>query len=125
MFIFLIGSRRTDPGLVNLGVLVTLGYFTYMHWNSPSFMKRNISFAIIGLITLSSRQGYIVEKYRQDHLGKHDDYGKMKGGVEGGYNKVRGGGKSESVKELRTIEDEFGPLGGVRRRVGIPPWVTG
>jgi hypothetical protein len=29
----------------------------------------------------SSGQGYIVEKYRQDHLGKHDDYAKMKDSV--------------------------------------------
>jgi hypothetical protein len=102
---------------VNLGVLGTLGYFTYRHWDSPSFTKKNISFATIGLITWFSGQGYIVEKYRQDHLGKHD-YARMKGGVEEGYGKVKGGTKaleSEFEKGLKSVEDEFGPLGGVRK----------
>jgi hypothetical protein len=114
MFIFLVGSRRTDAGLVNLGVLGTLVYFTYMQWDGPSFMKKNLSFAIIGLITLSRGLGYIVEKYRRDHLRKYD-YARMKGSVEGGYDKVKGGAKNEFVKGLKTIEDEFGPLGGVKR----------
>ena len=103
--------------LVNLGVLGTLGYFTYRHWDSPNFTKKNISYATIGLITWFSGQGYIVEKYRQDHLGKHD-YARMKGGVEEGYGKVKGGTKaleSEFEKGLKSVEDEFGPLGGVRK----------
>ncbi len=65
---------------VNLGVL-DLGYFTYMHRDSPSFTKKSISYATVGLITWFSGQGYIIEKYRQDHLGKHDDYAKMKGNI--------------------------------------------
>jgi hypothetical protein len=101
---------------VNLGVLRTLGYFTYRHWDSPNLTKKN---ATIGLITWFSGQGYFVEKCRQDHLGKRDDYARMKGGVEEGYGKVKGGTKaleSEFEKGLKSVEDEFGPLGGVRRK---------
>jgi len=90
---------------VNLGVLGTLGYFTYRHWDSPNFTKKNISYATIGLITRFSGQGYVVEKYRQDHLGKCNDYARMKGGVEEGYGKVKGGTKaleSEFEKALKT-----------------------
>jgi hypothetical protein len=90
---------------VNLGVLGTLGYFTYRHWDSPNFTKKNISYATIGLITWFSGQGYFVEKYRQDHLGKRDDYARMKGGVEEVYVKVKGGTnalESELEKGLKT-----------------------
>jgi hypothetical protein len=96
-----------------------LGYFTYTHWNSPNFTNKNISYATIGLITWFSGQGYIVEKYRQDHLGKHNDFTRAKGGVEGGYEKAKGGTKaleSEFEKGLKNVEDEFGPLGGVRKK---------
>ena len=75
---------------VNLGVLGTLGYFTYRYWDSPNFTKKNISYATIGLITWFSGQGCIIEKYHQDHLGMRDDYARMKGGVEEGYGKVKG-----------------------------------
>jgi hypothetical protein len=36
----------------------------------------------------------------------------MKGGVKGGYDKVKGGAKRAG---LRTVENEFGSLGGVRK----------
>jgi hypothetical protein len=93
---------------VNLGVLGTLGYFTYMHWDSPNFTKKNISYGTIGLITWFSGQGYFVEKYRQDHLGKQDDFIKVKRGAKTL--------ESEFEKGLRSVEDEFGPLGGVRKK---------
>ena len=43
----------------------------------------------------------------------------MKGGVEEGYGKVKGGTKaleSEFEKGLKSVEDEFGPLGGMGKK---------
>jgi hypothetical protein len=105
---------------VNLGVQETLGYFAYVHWDCPNFTKKNISYATVGLTTWFSGQGYIVEKYRQDHLESTATTRRWRAV----YEKLKGGAKGVFERGLKSVEDEFGPLGGVRRkseaeRVGI------
>ncbi|PVF96143.1 hypothetical protein CPB86DRAFT_787292 [Serendipita vermifera] len=57
-------------GIANVAVLGTLGYGIYHHWDSDIFTRRNVSYLSIGLITWFSAQGWALEKYRQEEVGK-------------------------------------------------------
>ncbi|KAJ7647444.1 hypothetical protein FB45DRAFT_893472 [Roridomyces roridus] len=54
-------------GLMNLGILGTVGYFGYEHWNRP-WDRRFVSSIIAGLVALSMGEGFIAEQYRERKL---------------------------------------------------------
>ncbi|OBZ68151.1 hypothetical protein A0H81_11885 [Grifola frondosa] len=54
-------------GLLNAGILGTLGFFAYANWNKPSWDTRTVSAISIGLLTLWSGEGYVAERYRRTH----------------------------------------------------------
>lgn len=52
-------SRVTDVNfvLVNAGILGTLGYFAYLHWDVPHWDRRTVSVISVGLLTLWTGEG--------------------------------------------------------------------
>ncbi|KAK7692713.1 hypothetical protein QCA50_004346 [Cerrena zonata] len=51
-------------GALNAGILGTLGYFAYLHWDAPRWDRRTVSVISVGLFTLWTGEGYIAEQYR-------------------------------------------------------------
>lgn len=54
-------------GVVNAGILGTVGYFAYTEWDRPRWDKRIVSAVSVGLLTLWSGEGYLAERYRTTH----------------------------------------------------------
>ncbi|KAJ3818399.1 hypothetical protein F5880DRAFT_1617408 [Lentinula raphanica] len=54
-------------GLVNAAVLGTVGYFSYIHWDKPTWDRRIVSAVSVGLLTLWGGEGAIAERYRAAH----------------------------------------------------------
>ncbi|KIK67009.1 hypothetical protein GYMLUDRAFT_238360 [Collybiopsis luxurians FD-317 M1] len=54
-------------GLVNAAILGTVGYFSYLHWDKPSWDRRIVSAVSVGLLTLWGAEGTIAERYRASH----------------------------------------------------------
>ncbi|GLB37165.1 hypothetical protein LshimejAT787_0402160 [Lyophyllum shimeji] len=52
-------------GLVNVAVLGTVGYFSYINWDKPTWDRRIVSAVTVGLLTLWGGEGYLVERYRE------------------------------------------------------------
>ncbi|KDR75448.1 hypothetical protein GALMADRAFT_249508 [Galerina marginata CBS 339.88] len=52
-------------GLFNAAVLGTLGYFSYINWDR-AWDRRNVSAISLGLLTLWSGEGFVVERYLAD-----------------------------------------------------------
>lgn len=52
-------------GVVNLGVLGTVGYFAYSNWDRPTWDRRTVSAVSVGLLTLWGGEGYVAELYRE------------------------------------------------------------
>jgi len=53
-------------GLLNLGVLGGVGYAAYDNWH-VRWDRRVVSAVSVGLLTLWSGEGYLAEKFRQEH----------------------------------------------------------
>ncbi|KAG7090864.1 hypothetical protein E1B28_009945 [Marasmius oreades] len=51
-------------GLMNVVVLGTVGYFSYINWSRPSWDRRVVSAVSVGLLTLWGSEGAIAERYR-------------------------------------------------------------
>jgi len=52
-------------GLLNLGVLATLGYYSYISWDKPRWDRRVISTVSVGLLTLWGGEGYLAARYSE------------------------------------------------------------
>lgn len=42
---------------VNAGILGTLGYFAYLHWDAPRWDRRTVSAISVGLLALWTGEG--------------------------------------------------------------------
>ncbi|KAJ3788644.1 hypothetical protein GGU11DRAFT_818618 [Lentinula aff. detonsa] len=51
-------------GLVNAAVLGSVGYFSYIHWDKPTWDRRIVSAVSVGLLTLWGGEGALAERYR-------------------------------------------------------------
>lgn len=49
-------------GVLNAGVLGTVGYFAYKEWDRPKWDRRIVSAISVGLLTLWSGEGYVAER---------------------------------------------------------------
>ncbi|KAJ4468240.1 hypothetical protein J3R30DRAFT_3305713 [Lentinula aciculospora] len=54
-------------GLVNAAVLGSVGYFSYIHWDKPTWDRRVVSAVSVGLLTLWGGEGALAERYRATH----------------------------------------------------------
>ncbi|KAI0745318.1 hypothetical protein C8Q76DRAFT_806736 [Earliella scabrosa] len=54
-------------GILNAGVLGTVGYFSYINWDRPSWDRRVVSAVTVGLLTLWTGEGFLAERYRTTH----------------------------------------------------------
>ncbi|KAI0645892.1 hypothetical protein C8Q79DRAFT_723341 [Trametes meyenii] len=54
-------------GVLNAGILGTVGYFSYINWDRPYWDRRTVSAVTVGLLTLWSGEGYLAERYRTTH----------------------------------------------------------
>eukprot|EP00918_Siedleckia_nematoides_P073084 GHVU01159545.1.p1 GENE.GHVU01159545.1~~GHVU01159545.1.p1 ORF type:complete len:221 (+),score=33.42 GHVU01159545.1:174-836(+) len=52
-------------GLVNAGILGTVGYYSYINWDRPSWDKRVVSGVSIGLLALWTGEGFLAEQYHE------------------------------------------------------------
>jgi len=52
-------------GVVNVGVLGTVGYFAYTTWDQPRWDRRIVSAVSVGLLTLWGGEGYLAEQSRE------------------------------------------------------------
>ncbi len=43
--------------VVNVGILGTVGYFSYKNWNLPKWDRKTVSSVVVGLIALSAAEG--------------------------------------------------------------------
>ncbi|KAI5895139.1 uncharacterized protein SCHCODRAFT_02618691 [Schizophyllum commune H4-8] len=57
-------------GLVNVGILGGLGYFSYTNWDKPTWDRRLVSAVSVGLLALWGGEGYIAEQYYKDRHSK-------------------------------------------------------
>lgn len=44
-------------GLLNTGILGTVGYFSYINWDKPQWDRRTVSAVTVGLLTLWTGEG--------------------------------------------------------------------
>ncbi|KAL0956053.1 hypothetical protein HGRIS_002223 [Hohenbuehelia grisea] len=54
-------------GLLNTAILGTVGYFSYVNWNKPTWDRRTVSAVSVGLLSLCGVEGAIAERYRKSH----------------------------------------------------------
>ncbi|TBU47319.1 hypothetical protein BD309DRAFT_952250 [Dichomitus squalens] len=54
-------------GVVNAGVLGTVGYFSWKNWDRPSWDRRVVSAVTVGLLTIWGGEGFVAERYRTTH----------------------------------------------------------
>ncbi|KAI0094650.1 hypothetical protein BDY19DRAFT_988466 [Irpex rosettiformis] len=54
-------------GVLNTAILGTVGFYSYRHWDSRQWDRRIVSAVSVGLLTLWTGEGYLVERYRQTH----------------------------------------------------------
>ncbi|TFK54398.1 hypothetical protein OE88DRAFT_1733065 [Heliocybe sulcata] len=54
-------------GLLNVGILGTVGYFGYTNWDKPTWDRRIVSSVSVGLLALWGGEGYFAEQYRKSH----------------------------------------------------------
>ncbi|KAI0074153.1 hypothetical protein K474DRAFT_1665732 [Panus rudis PR-1116 ss-1] len=52
-------------GVLNAGILGTLGYFAYLNWNAPRWDRRTVSAITVSLLALWTGEGYVAEQYRK------------------------------------------------------------
>ncbi|KAG8961795.1 hypothetical protein FRC03_004952 [Tulasnella sp. 419] len=57
-------------GLVNVGVLGTVGYYGYVNWDKPVWDRRTVSAVTVGLIAFFSGEGYLAEQYKEKEYPK-------------------------------------------------------
>ncbi|KAH9937730.1 hypothetical protein B0H21DRAFT_825412 [Amylocystis lapponica] len=51
-------------GILNAGILGTVGYFAYANWDRPQWDRRTVSVISVALFTLWSGEGFVAEQYR-------------------------------------------------------------
>ncbi|KAK1229174.1 hypothetical protein PQX77_007746 [Marasmius sp. AFHP31] len=54
-------------GIVNAAILGTVGYFSYINWDKPTWDRRVVSAVSVGLLTLWGGEGALAERYRVTH----------------------------------------------------------
>ena len=52
------------PIVVNAGIIGTVGYFSYINWDKPSWDRRIVSSVTVGVLALWSGEGYGVTGHR-------------------------------------------------------------
>jgi len=52
-------------GVVNVGVLGTVGYFAYTNWDAPRWDRRIVSAVSVGLLALWGGEGFLAEQSRE------------------------------------------------------------
>ncbi|CAG7854845.1 SubName: Full=Uncharacterized protein {ECO:0000313/EMBL:CCA72283.1} [Serendipita indica DSM 11827] len=57
-------------GIVNVGILGSLGYLAYSHWNEPVWDRRYVGGLTAGTAALFTLQGYLAEQYREKEYPK-------------------------------------------------------
>ncbi|KAG8956220.1 hypothetical protein FRC04_004296 [Tulasnella sp. 424] len=57
-------------GVVNVGILGGVGYISYVHWDQPTWDRRTVSAATVGLIALFTGEGYLAEQYKEKEYPK-------------------------------------------------------
>jgi len=57
-------------GLVNVGILGGLGYYTYLHYDDPVWDRRWVVGTTAGLLALFTGQGVLAESYREKEYPK-------------------------------------------------------
>jgi len=57
-------------GILNLGIIGTVGYFAYENWDRPHWDRRTVSAITVGLLSLSAGEGYLVEQYKEKEYPK-------------------------------------------------------
>jgi len=57
-------------GVVNVGILGTVAYFAYQHWDMPRWDRKTIGAISAGLITLYAGEGYLAEQYKENEYPK-------------------------------------------------------
>jgi len=59
-------------GVVNLGILGSVGYWSYQNWDRPSqWDRRTVSIASLSLLALFTGEGYLGEQYKEKEYPKH------------------------------------------------------
>ncbi|KAK0455107.1 hypothetical protein EV421DRAFT_1761335 [Armillaria borealis] len=51
-------------GIVNAGILGTVGYFSYINWDKPTWDRRVVSAVSVGILALWSGEGVVAESIR-------------------------------------------------------------
>lgn len=54
-------------GVVNTGVLATVAYYGYIHWDKPVWDRRNVSVISIGILSLFISEGLAAAHYRENN----------------------------------------------------------
>ncbi|KAG8806470.1 hypothetical protein FRC17_004972 [Serendipita sp. 399] len=57
-------------GVVNVGILGSLGYLAYKHWDEPSWDRSYVTGITAGTAALFTAQGYLAEQYREKEYPK-------------------------------------------------------
>jgi len=52
-------------GVVNAGILGTIGYYSYVNWDKPSWDRRTVSAITLALLTLWTGEGFLAEQYHE------------------------------------------------------------
>lgn len=53
------GGVSTDSSAVNTAILGTVGYYSYVNWDKPSWDRRTVSAVVVGLLTLWGGEGWV------------------------------------------------------------------
>jgi len=53
-------------GFFNSVVLGTVGYICYVNWDKPTWNRRTVSAATIGLLTMWGGEGFLAKRYRKN-----------------------------------------------------------
>lgn len=53
-------------GLLNAGILGTVGYYSYINWDKPTWDRRTVSAVSVGLLTLATGEGFLAERVRKN-----------------------------------------------------------
>jgi len=57
-------------GIVNVGILGTVGYITYSNWDRPYWDRQTIVLTTAGLIALGTAEGYLGAEYQEKEYPK-------------------------------------------------------
>ncbi|KAG6844343.1 hypothetical protein H0H87_007619 [Tephrocybe sp. NHM501043] len=59
--------QKTNEPIVNTAVLSAVGYFSFIHWDRPTWDRRVISAVAVGLLALWGGEGYAAQSFCRDN----------------------------------------------------------